>query len=157
MAIDVDEGEKSRARQRSAATLLLVLGVLTIGTGVYFLALRPALLPEDTEFTGVTLQQLPPAVAQWLGLVFRTWGGFIAGFGFTLVGVAVYLLTSRPSVLTSGVALGILVAFGRFFASNLRLHSDFLWFIEVLFAIAVVTAVLLWLGTRRHAGTGGGG
>jgi hypothetical protein len=39
-------------RNRLAGTLLLGLGVMTFGMGIYFLLLRPPMLPEDIQFTG---------------------------------------------------------------------------------------------------------
>lgn len=126
---------------RLAALLLLVLGVLTFGTGAYFLFLRPAMLPEDVLRTGMDPQLLPPAMVEWLRIVFRTWGGFIAGFGILMVAVAGYMLTSRPALLSWGVVFAVLVAFGRFLASNIVIQSDFLWFIGSLFAIAMVAAL----------------
>jgi hypothetical protein len=71
-------------RARIAGVLLVILGVLTLGTGAYFLFLRPAVLPEDLRFTGVDPKLLDPRMITWLGIVFRTWGGFVAGFGILL-------------------------------------------------------------------------
>ena len=65
-------------RDALSGILLLVLGLLTMGTAVFFLVLRPALLPEDIRHTGIDPGTLPPAFLEWLGTVFRTWGGFIA-------------------------------------------------------------------------------
>jgi len=48
--------------------------------GLYFLLARPALLPEDLRFTGVKVEELPVRMSEWLGIAFRTWGGFMAGF-----------------------------------------------------------------------------
>jgi hypothetical protein len=128
---------------RFGAALLTTLGFFTIGTGVYFLFFRPAMLPEDILFTSVPLERLPPQMSEWLQIVFRTWGGFMVGFGFLLMAVASYLLTGRVSILRRGVALAILIAFSRFLASNLSLHSDYLWFVWLLSAIAAVTILCL--------------
>lgn len=133
-------GRAALSRGRIAAGLLAVLGVLTLGTGLYFLAVRPALLPEDFRFIGVAPGQLPPRMANWLEIVFRTWGGFMAGFGVVLVGVAAYLFTARKVFLYRATAAGLVVSFGRFLASNVALRSDYLVFIAVLFGLAIVTA-----------------
>jgi len=134
---------------RLAALLLLILGVLTIGTGGYFVFVRPPMLPEDVRVTGVSAELLAPAMLDWLRIVFQTLGGFVAGFGIFMVAVSVHMLTRRPGLLEWGVALGLLVAFGRFLASNIALHSDYLWFISVLFALAALTAVGFVWNTRR--------
>jgi hypothetical protein len=123
--------------------LVVALGILTLGTAIYFLALRPPLLPEDIRHTGVEPELLPPAFLDWLAIVFTTWGGFIAGFGALLIGIGAFILTGRDRWLYWMTALGILVAFGRFLISNIILSSDFLWFISGLFLVAFAAATLL--------------
>ena len=44
-----------------------------------------------------------------------------------------------------------MIAFGRFLWSNLVLHSDFLWFIALLFLLALTAAIMLMLAARRPA------
>lgn len=136
---------------RIAALLLLVLGVLTLGTGTYFMFLRPAMLPEDVRLTGMDPQLLQPAMVEWLRIIFRTWGGFMAAFGILMVSVAGYMITSRPALLSWGVVFAVLVAFGRFLASNIVIHSEYIWFIGALFAIAVVAALRFALNARPFA------
>jgi hypothetical protein len=136
-------------RARIAGVLLVILGVLTLGTGTYFLFLRPPLLPEDLRFTGIDPKLLDPRMITWLGIVFRTGGGFVTGFGILLSAVGWNLLSARVSALRWGASAAILVAFGHFLASNLVLHSDHLPFIFAMFAIAVVAASQL---LRRSGG-----
>lgn len=125
--------------------LLLTLGVFTLGTGLYFVFVRPSLLPEDVVFTGIDPKVLPQQFLNWLGIVFATWGGFTSGFGLTLIGLGASLITGTPVWLRWGAALGILTAFGRFLASNIIIESDFLWFIALLFLLALAAIVSLLL------------
>ena len=134
---------------RMAAQLLLVLGVLTLGTGTYFMLLRPAMLPEDVRLTGMDPQLLQPAMVEWLRIIFRAWGGFMSAFGILMVSVAGYMITSRPALLSWGVVFAVLLAFGRFLASNIVIHSEYLWFIGALFAIALVAALRFAWSARR--------
>ena len=136
-------------RDALSGILLLVLGLLTMGTAVFVLVLRPALLPEDIRHTGIDPGTLPPAFLEWLGTVFRTWGGFIAGFGVLLLGIGGFLLSGRARCLYWATAIGAVVAFGRFLFSNILLDSDFLWFISALFALAAATAISLLLRRGR--------
>ena len=136
-------------RDALSGILLLVLGLLTMGTAVFFLVLRPALLPEDIRHTGIDPGTLPPAFLEWLGTVFRTWGGFIAGFGVLLLGIGGFLLSGRARCLYWATAIGAVVAFGRFLFSNILLESDFLWFISALIALAAATAISLLLRRGR--------
>jgi hypothetical protein len=134
---------------RTASILLLALGLLTLGTGVHFLFFRPAMLPEDLRFTGMAPRLLRPEMVEWLQIVFRTWGGFMAGFGLLMASVAGYLMTSRIAVLKLGASLAVLIAFGRFLASNVLIHSDFLWFVGVLFTVSVLVSLLFPLSLLR--------
>ena len=85
----------------------------------------------------------------WLAIVFRTWGGFIAGYAFALLGVGLFMLTGKLRWLYWPVAFGAVIAFGRFLFSNIVLSSDFLWFISFLFLLAVVAATLLAFSRDR--------
>lgn len=142
-------------RPTPLVVVLLALGLLTTGTGLYFMVLRPALLPEDMRFMGLARGEVPDAMLLWLAVVFRTWGGFMVGFGLSLLGLAGYVSARRDVWLRLGAGLGILFAFGSFLASNIQLHSDFLWFIGLLFVEAFAGAVLLVIGLRRAGATGG--
>jgi hypothetical protein len=142
----------SLTRERLAAGLLGgVLGILTLALGCHFLFFRPAMLPEDVRFTGVTPSDLPPRIIEWIHIVFRTWGGFMAGFGIVQIGVASYIITARRALLYWTTALALVTAFGRFILSNLTIKSDYVVFIGILFGLAVVVALCLILprGRRR--------
>jgi hypothetical protein len=134
----------SAIRNRVASALSALLGVMTVGTGIYFAFLRPPMLPEDVRRTGVARGALPPAFADWLSIVFRTWGGFMVGLGVLLIAVSLYLRRGDSRWIRGGAAVGALVAFGSFLASNIQLRSDFLWFIAILFGLAAALAVAVW-------------
>jgi len=64
--------------------MLIACGIWLIGLGLYFIALRPPLLPEDPRFMGATLEQIRtaiPGLEGWLKKVFTVMGGFMAGAG----------------------------------------------------------------------------
>jgi len=141
--------------ERLGAALLMSLGILTIGIGIFISFFRPAMLPEDMRFAGVQSQLLSPQLVAWLRIVFQTWGAFIVGFGTLIVAIAVYLLTLRPLFLRLGVIMSIVVAFTRFLVSNIVIGSDFLWLVSVLSGIAaervneIGTTVFMSLESKR--------
>lgn len=145
-----DRGRSGASTDRAVAGVVGALGVLTLGLGLHFLFVRPAMLPEDSRFTGVAPAELPARMSDWLRIVFRTWGGFLAGFGVVLVGVAAYLFTAPRVLLCWAAALGVFVAFGRFLFSNLTIRSDYLAFVAVLFGLAVVAAVGMIVSSRQR-------
>ena len=130
-------------RAKASAFLSLLLGVLTIATGVYFAALRPPMLPEDLRLTGLSPDVLPAAFSQWLSLVFRTWGGFMVGFGALLASTGMFLWKGNHQWLRAGTATAAVVSFGSFLLSNIQIRSDFLWYVASLFAVAIVLAATL--------------
>jgi len=129
-------------RNRASGLLLTLLGALTIGTGLYFVLLRPAMLPEDLRFVGAS-GPIDSAMSEWLRLVFRTWGGFLVGFGLVLGAVGAFALTARSQWLRWGVAAGIALAFAQFLASNVELKSDFLWYVASVTGVAFLAAANL--------------
>lgn len=133
-----------------AGFIVLTFGLLTVGTGVYFMAFRPPLLPEDLKFTGVAASEVPAALLPWLRIVFRTWGGFVLGFGLCILGSGVAVVAGRAVWSKAGMALGVLFAFGWFLASNIQLNSNFLWFIAFLFFGALATAAAITLGRHQE-------
>ena len=135
----------SRTRPDLAGGVLIALGALTMGLAMYFLAVRPPLLPEDLRYVGGNPQALSPALRDWLDIVFHTWGGFIAGYGIMLTGAGLFMLTGRNSWLVRATALSLLIVFGRFLYSNIVLSSDFLWVIAGLFALALAATSLLMI------------
>ena len=137
------------ARDPIAGTPLLTLGLLTFGVGIYFVGIRPPLLSGDIVFTGVAPDALPQKVRDWLGIVFATWGGFTIGFALVLSGMGASLVTGRWAWIRWTTALALVVAFGRYFASNIIIESDFLWFIALLFVLSLAAAGSLALGNER--------
>src|SRR4051794_8499828 len=115
-----DRSSSNPARPRSAL-IVLALSLLTIAVGAYMAFLRPPLLAEDLRALGVNPDTLPPSLLRWLSLVFTTWGAFISAFGVVLLGVASALWAGRTTVLRWASALALMIAFGRFFWSNLIL------------------------------------
>ena len=75
-----------------SSLMLIACGVWLIVLGLYFIALRPPLLPEDPRFMGTTIEQIRivlPGLEGWLKKVFTVMGGFMAGAGV----LTVYLAT----------------------------------------------------------------
>lgn len=128
---------------KALALTLAVLGVLTVATGLYFMVLRPPVLPEDDRFMALAGSEIPAAMGSWLSIVFRTWGGFMVGLGLCVLGRAMGQATGRDCWSRRGMAAGLVLAFGSFLTSNVQLRSDFLWFIALLFVVATACALLL--------------
>ena len=141
---------------RVSAWMLTACGVWLVGLGVYFILLRPPLLPEDPRFMGTTLEQIRISVAgleSWLGEVFTVMGGFMAGAGVLTVFVATAAMPLRlkgtPWALGISGALTVVLMS----ATNFALHSDFRWLL-VLPALVWLASLVVYVANRRE-GTAG--
>lgn len=124
-------------------------GLWQIGLGLYFIFLRPPLLPEDLRYLGTdaaTLQEAVPGLGRWLGQVFTVMGGFMSGAGILIscFGCTVMPIRLRGTavvlVATGAATLGLMSAV------NFALHSDFRW---LLVLPPVAWAAAVWMYTRR--------
>lgn len=136
------------ARSSAFEIIFLICGVWLIGLGLYFVFLRPALLPEDLRFMGATpraIQSAAPSIENWLSHVFAVMGGFMMGSGILTIYVARRLPQTRGKVITLGLVGASTVALMA--VENLRLDSDFKW---LLMMPALLWAVGLILHLRRE-------
>ena len=138
-----------------AAGLLGLCGAYQIGLGVYFIALRPPLLPEDLRYFGVgreTVRAVLPRLEPWLHLVFTVLGGQMAALGVLVVAAAFRLrdrqATNRGELVLSGMAGALSV--GLMSSVNFALGSDFRWLL-ILPAGIWALGFLLALRTQPRA------
>ncbi|CAN7300913.1 hypothetical protein [Rhizobacter sp. LjRoot28] len=126
---------------RLSGKVFVACGLWMVLLGVYFIALRPALLPEDPRFMGTSLDALraaAPGLERWLSHVFNVMGGFMIAAGTVTILVAWQFLARRaPGTLlalavTGGAGVGLMSA------TNFLLHSDFRWLL--------LAPALLWIG-----------
>ncbi len=131
----------TRPTHRASTWLILGCGVWLIALGLYFIVLRPPLLPEDPRFMGTTLEQLrlaAPGLEGWLQKVFTVMGGFMAGAGVLTVLVAAVAMPARLKGTSWALALAGALTVALMSATNFALHSDFRWLLLV--------PVLAWTG-----------
>jgi hypothetical protein len=131
------------------AWLLAVCGLAVVGIGVFFLALRPPLLPEDRRYIAAprkSLDAVLPGLGRWLEKVFWVMGGYMVATGVLTVDVAL-------SGVRNGSATGLVVASAAGVASvglmavvNLMLRSDFRWPLVGLASLWTAAALLTAFG-----------
>ena len=134
--------------------MLTACGVWLVGLGLYFIVLRPPLLPEDPRFMGTTLEQIRmavPGLETWLQKVFTVLGGFIAGAGVLTVFVATAVMPLRlkgtPWALGISGALTVVLMS----ATNFALQSDFRWLLLVP-AFIWFAGLVVYLANREASG-----
>ena len=131
---------------RVSTWMLMACGVWLVGLGLYFIVLRPPLLPEDPRFMGTTLEQIRaavPGLEGWLKNVFRVMGGFMAGAGVLTLFVATVAMPLRLKGTSWALAISGALTVMLMSATNFALQSDFRWLLLV--------PALVWLaGLALH-------
>ena len=136
--------------RRASTWMILACGVWLIALGLYFIVLRPALLPEDPRFMGTTLEQLrlaAPGLEGWLQKVFAVMGGFMAGAGVLTVLVATMAMPARIKGTSWALALSGALTVALMSATNFALQSDFRWLLLIP-AVVWTTGLVLFIKGR---------
>ena len=143
-------GRMMRLRPHSATALALG-GAILVALGLYFIFLRPPMLPEDPRFMGTTLAQVlatMPGLPVWLRRVFWVMGGFMVATGLLTCYVAVTSFRARERGAAFVVALAGLSSIGLMSFVNFAIASDFRWLL-LSFVLPWTLALVLY---RAEAG-----
>ena len=132
--------EPKASSMQPSGKVFLVCGLWLIALGLYFLFLRPALLPEDPAFIGSSLEAIRtaiPGLERWLGHVFNVMGGFMIAAGAVTMLLAWRFISRRApgtfaTLLVAGAGSVALMS-----VTNFLLHSNFRWLL--------LLPALLWL------------
>ena len=132
--------------------LLTVAAIMLIGTGGYFLFLRPPLLPEDVRYMGLSAAQLDAVRApleSWLTQVFRVMGGYVLATGVLAMALALTSFREYRLEAGLGVLIGGAASIGWMSAVNFLINSDFKWVLLCMALIWAASVILFW--AERHA------
>ena len=119
-----------RQKRKISTWMLVACGLWLAALGLYFIFLRPALLPEDTRFMGMPLAEIQmhaPGLEIWLKKVFSVMGGFMVSAGVLTVFVGTVAMPRELKGTAWVVALSGLFSVGLMAATNFGIHSDFRW------------------------------
>ena len=137
------------------AWLLAAVGTAMILIGLYFIFVRPPLLPEDLHYMAVSSEQLrttAPRLTLWLGWVFTVLGGYVGGTGVLLVHLALGAFAERKPYAMLVAALAGILTTALMSAVNLLIGSHFRFALLVLTAVWAAALVCSGLNTLRcHA------
>ena len=115
------------SRMQPSGWVFVVCGLWLVALGVYFVFLRPALLPEDRRYIGSSLEAMRtavPGLERWLGHVFDVMGGFMVATGALTLLAAVNL--RERGTLTAIVVTGV-AGVGLMSTTNFLIDSNFRW------------------------------
>ena len=141
----------SRGLWPLSSLVLAAAGVALVGTGLYFILLRPPLLPEDVRYMGQVVAQFDavrPRLEAWLTQVFRVMGGYVLATGVLTITLAVTSFRQHHWCAALGALIAGAASIGLMAAVNFVIDSDFKW---VLLAMALLWSCsmgLFWFEKR---------
>ncbi len=141
-----------KTKRYVSSIFLAFNGLMVMGLGLYFIFIRPPLLPEDPRFMGTTLtniQTAMPGLLIWLRRVFWVMGGFMLATGFLTLHVARTTFRIHSTGTRLVIAMAALSSIGWMAAVNFMINSDFKWLI-LLFNLPWMVALILSVGERRQ-------
>lgn len=115
--------------------------------GIYFIFLRPPLLPEDPRYIGLTLFEISkntPGLSMWLQKVFWVMGGYIFTTGLLTIFVAQTSFRARINGSFIIVLISVITSIGLMTVVNFILQSDFKW-VLLSFTLPWLVALILYL------------
>ena len=129
-----------------SASFLTLGGFLFAGMGIYFVFLRPPLLPENSKYIGLSLSAIQnniPGLSDWLQKVFWVMGGYIFTTGLLTMYVAKTTFRTRTKGVFIIVSIAGLTSIGSMVIVNFILQSDFKW-VLLAFTLPWFLALILY-------------
>ena len=135
-----------------SSILLPLNGVVLMLLGLYFVFIRPSLLPEDVRFIGTTLENIRatlPTLLLWLRRVFWVMGGFMFASGLLLLYVAQTAFRNHALQARLVVTLAALSSIGWMAVVNFLIDSNFKWLILSFNLPWIVALTFSWRERRQ--------
>ena len=139
--------EPDRRSWTPSSIVLVTAGVTLIGTGFYFLLLRPPLLPEDIRYMVLPPAQfdiLRPLLELWLTHAFRVMGGYVLATGVLMMTLAVTAFRTHQNGAAIGCLIGGVASVGWMAVVNFLIDSDFKWVLLAMALLWATSHALLW-------------
>ena len=129
-----------------SASILAFGGFLLLAMGVYFIFIRPPLLPEDLRYMKITSpmeQDKMQGLQMWLRKVFWVMGSYIFTTGLLTIFIAFTSFRTRTRGAYGIVALSGISSIGAMTVVNFMIGSDFKW-ILLIFILPWIIALILY-------------
>jgi hypothetical protein len=131
--------------------VFIACGIWLIGLGLYFMFLRPPLLPEDLRYMGTSageIQSATPGLQRWVHRVFTVMGGFMTGAGLLTISVAKNASAVREKWTWIVLASAGLFTVGTMSLTNFQLNSDFKWLLLIPSLLWIIGLAFLAVTVR---------
>lgn len=117
-----------------SVSFLVSGGLLLVVMGIYFIFLRPPILPEDYRYIGTTfsaIQENIPELTMWLQKIFWVMGGYIITSGLLTIYIALTSFRTHTKGAFIIVTVAGLTSIGFMTLVNFVINSDFKWVLFV--------------------------
>ena len=138
-----------------SSILLATVGVSLALSGLYFLLLRPPLLPEDIRYMGLPEDQLAavrPRLELWLSQVFRVMGGYVLATGVLTITLAATAYRAHDRGAYFGAVAGGAASICLMAVVNFAIDSDFKWALLGMALLWAFSLAVFWLEESRKPG-----
>ena len=130
-----------------ASASLAFGGFILIGLGLYFIILRPPLLPEDLRYIDASQSQIQntlPNLQIWLPRVFGVLGGYMIATGLLTVYISATSFRAGTPAAIAIVCVSGLASIGWMVITNFMIDSDFKWLLMVFSLPWIVALFVSW-------------
>ena len=134
-------------RRREAAEAFAAAGATLIIMGLYFILMRPPLLPEDVRYMALPAMQfdlLKPRLEPWLAHVFQVMGGYVPATGVLTITLAATSFHAHHRGAALGVLVGGAASIGWMAVVNFVINSHFKWLLLGMAALWASSLVVFW-------------
>ena len=134
-----------------SASVLALGGMILMALGLYFVFLRPPLLPEDPRYMGSSqsaIQTALPGLSLWLRRVFWVMGGYMFATGLLTAYIALTAFRARAGGAVGVVALAGSASIGWMAVVNFIIASDFKWLLLAFVLVWILALTLYWIEGR---------
>jgi hypothetical protein len=134
-----------------SSILLVAAGTSLMLAGLYFLLLRPPLLPEDVRYMNlspVELGAVRPRLEAWLTHVFWVMGGYVLATGVLTVTLAVSAFRAHQRGAAIGASIAGAVSIGWMAYVNFAIDSNFKWVLLGMALLWASSLIMFWVEVR---------
>lgn len=111
-----------------SSILLAAAGATLVIAGLYFILVRPPLLPEDVRYMALPTAQfeaVKPQLESWLAHVFQVMGGYVLATGVLTITLAATSFRAHHWGAAVGALIGGAASIGLMAVVNFVINSDF--------------------------------
>ena len=137
-----------------SSILLAAAGATLVIAGLYFILVRPPLLPEDVRYMALPTAQLDAVklpLESWLAHVFQVMGGYVLATGVLTIALAATSFRAHHWGAAVGALIGGAASIGLMAVVNFVINSDFKWVLLGMALLWACSLALFWLEKSQRA------